>query len=139
MALFPCSHYQSQLSSAKVKEKAMIRNLSKAGEAGTSFSMDNVMWHGQICKPMRLQEMLHCRVNLGQHGGALSTHSYNDLGSDPQTKCLSAWSLHALPTDLCGLSFRYRSPASSPQSKDMLLGHILPLAIWEWLQHQHDL
>lgn len=41
-------------SSAKVKEKAMIRNLSKAGGAGVSISMDNVMWHGQTLEPMRL-------------------------------------------------------------------------------------
>lgn len=41
-------------SSAKVKEKAMIRNLSKAGGAGVSISTDNVMWHGQILEPVLL-------------------------------------------------------------------------------------
>lgn len=51
-------------SSANVKEKAMIRNLSKAGEDGVSISMHNVMWHGQILEPERLQEMLNCKLNM---------------------------------------------------------------------------
>lgn len=46
-------------SSAKVKEKAIIRNLSKAGGAGASITMDNVMWRGQILEPT-----LHCKMNI---------------------------------------------------------------------------
>lgn len=53
----PCSLHEALNnpgSGANVKEKAMIRTLSKAGGAGVQISMDNVMWRGQISEPVLL-------------------------------------------------------------------------------------